>query len=343
MRLPRRLVPSLATGALFAWSTAAAAEPPRSVRLVYEPPPVASCPDEASFRNLVAARLGYDPFVATSNDEVHVTFARRGAKLRARADVTSAGATSPSARELDGEPDQCEALGAALATTIAIALDPLASLGPASPNAPPPPPPQQQRPPAQQQPPPPLPAPQRATPDAARSPTSRALADGAHVHVFAAVGGVASAAVAPSVSFGGEAGVGLRAAAFSVEAEGRVEGMLAPVHVASGDRLDASVLTGALIPCANLREWAPCGVLRLGAFQGHAPDVANPSLGSSLYAAVGARLGYVIPLSGTFSLRPAVEVTFCLNRTSLLVDHETVWTAPPIAAAIQLELLASLS
>src|SRR5262245_29236928 len=83
------------------------------------------CPDEESFRNLVAARLGYDPFEPDGKHAAVVKIARQGGLLRAEARVTREGQPEPGARELEGGLGQCEALTSALATAVAIALDPV--------------------------------------------------------------------------------------------------------------------------------------------------------------------------------------------------------------------------
>src|ERR1700722_15263362 len=70
----------------------------------------ASCPDEASFRNLVAARLGYEPFATGAPDRVDVEIARSGAGLRGRASVERRDGRTPGAREISGRPHECEAL-----------------------------------------------------------------------------------------------------------------------------------------------------------------------------------------------------------------------------------------
>src|SRR5579859_6656110 len=77
---------------------AAAAERER-LRLTYAAPEDAGCPDEASFRNLVAARLGYDPFVPDSPDVVSVSLQRDHRTLRGRAEVVRPG-EPPTEREL---------------------------------------------------------------------------------------------------------------------------------------------------------------------------------------------------------------------------------------------------
>src|SRR5690242_9106328 len=82
-----------------------------TARLAYATPAdVAGCPDEASFRNLVAARLGYDPFLAEGRHDAAVSIEKHHGKLVARARVTRQGQTEPGVRELGGAPDQCEAL-----------------------------------------------------------------------------------------------------------------------------------------------------------------------------------------------------------------------------------------
>ena len=134
-------------------------------------------------------------------------------------------------------------------------------------------------------------------------------------------------------------GFGLRVRAFSLEVGGRAEAMTGPVRVGSGDRLQASILSGALWPCVHLGSFSGCASVRVGAFQGYAPDVAQPSLGTSIFASVGARFGYSIALSRVLALRPTIEGALPLARTSLLIDRTAVWTAPPVTAGAGLALV----
>jgi hypothetical protein len=320
----------LIVGSLLAmtlWTTPAFAGEPGGLRLTYATPDDARCPDEASFRNLVAARLGHDPFVATGPDAVRVAVARDRGRLHGRVEVTRSGQAPSSARELSGEADKCEALAAALATTLAIALDPMRAPAPVPPPAPPP---------AAstvvivEQAPAPPPEPPRPNAPAA-SPTP--------IVVFGVAGGVASVAAAPSFTLGGEIGLGVRVRAFSILAAGRAEATPGPVRVDSGDRLQAAILSGSLAPCAHLGGWSGCAFARVGAFQGYAPDVVSPSLGTTVFASVGARVGYSLVLSRALALRPTLEGALPIVRTSLVIDKSVVWTAPPASAGAGLALL----
>jgi hypothetical protein len=160
------------------------------------------------------------------------------------------------------------------------------------------------------------------------------------VILFGFAGGIVSMEEAPSVTIGGEAGAGLRIRAFSVEVSARAESTPLAVRADSGDRLQVTILSGAVAPCAHLGPWSGCAVGRLGALQGYAPDVTNPSLGSTLYASIGARIGYSIPLSGILALTPTLEGAIPLQRTQLLIDGSPVWTAGPATAAVGLAISA---
>jgi hypothetical protein len=160
------------------------------------------------------------------------------------------------------------------------------------------------------------------------------------VTFFGFAGGIVSLEEAPSVAIGGEAGAGVRIRALSVEVSARAESTPGAVRADSGDRVQVTILSGALAPCAHLGAWSGCAVARLGALQGYAPDVAHPSLGTALYASVGARIGYSIALSRVLTLLPTVEGAIPLQRTQLLIDGSPVWTAGPAAAAAGLAISA---
>ncbi len=304
------------------------AEPPKeTARLTYV---VASnaprCPDEASFRNLVTARLGYDPFEPGGLHEASVEITREAGRLRARARVRRRGQAEPGARELTGALDACEALVSALATTVAIALDPARAIqGPAPP---PPPPVQPPSPPPPSPPSPPPPSPPPPAPPPATEPVRASFS--------ARASGVASIGAAPGPAVGGELGVALRVGVFSVEVGVRAESTPSATTVASGDRIEATLITASLVPCADLRGWSACALLRGGAFQGKALTVDPPTLQSSPFVAAGLRGGYTLHLAGPVSARADAEVAFALIRTSLIVGASPVWTAPPILGGVNL-------
>jgi hypothetical protein len=302
-----------------------AAADPVSLRLDYDLPAslVEACPNASSFRNLVAARLGYDPFEphpamgGAVQDAVRVTLFSHDHHVQADALLVRQGRPTRPARALEGSLSECEALVSALATTIAIALDD-GEHAPAPPAAPPQP--------ALAAPPPPAPPPERHEALPAVAPRHREP-----LSIFVAVAPVVSVGAMPSLSLGGEAGAGLRRGHFSIEGLIRAETTAAATRVASGDRLKASVFTGAALPCGEVANARICGVGRIGRFEGSDPDLPGGSTrlnAGSLYASLGLRLGYWFRLSSSVTLEPSIEGDIPLVITKLVVSSATVWTAP---------------
>lgn len=80
------------------------------------------------------------------------------------------------------------------------------------------------------------------------------------VILFGTASAVAAAGLMPGPSAGGGVGVGVRVGALSAEISGRAETMFDATRVASGDRLDASVLSGMLAPCGHIGGLVACGL-----------------------------------------------------------------------------------
>lgn len=318
--------------ALFASTIAvsAAAQDRETARLAYVMPAgLVSCPEEASFRDLVAARLGYDPFQSAGKHAVSVEVARASGRLRASARVQRQGQASPGARELAGALDQCEALVTALATTVAIALDPVRGMAgpaprevPAAPPSPPPPPP-----------------PSRPAAGPPAAPQVAPEAPPARVSWLAYAGGVASVGGTPGPALGGEIGFGLRVKSFLLEAGARAEVTPGTVTASSGDRIQAAIYTGTLVPCFHHAGFSGCALLRFGALQARAPDVVQPRFVTAPYAAAGLRGGYTLHLAGPLSLRASLDVAFPLVRRWLGISGEAVWNPPPISGGLSLGLV----
>jgi hypothetical protein len=318
---------------------------------------VASCPNEESFRHLVAARLGYEPFTPDGRHRVSVALRLDRNRLRGRAEIARAGQPSR-ARELAAEPDQCDSLVAALATAVAIAIDPArsAQATPPSPSIPPHPPdpvapspiavpPTTAAPPPIAAPPiapsaiaPPPPSPALAVPPAGEAPPTARPS----TKLFASLDGVAALGLAPGGVAGGELDVGVRVSSVSLALLGRLEATLGASRVSSGDRLEATIASGGIVPCLHPDPWTLCVPVRVGVFEGRAPDVVAPSLGKSLFGAVGGRAGYELPLVSGFALRALASAEVPTVRTSLIVDHRDVWTAPAVFGGVQLGVLVTL-
>jgi hypothetical protein len=323
------------------WSFRASALDPPAIALDYARAPTLAdaCPDESSFRNLVIARLGYDPFLASAananddlRDRVHVELTANHGRVDAAASLTRNGQSPHASRALVGATSECESIVSALATTIAIALDPVHAGAPVT--ASPPPAPSTIAPSA------PAPAPAPAPDSAPPSPPSPLPIASAPLSYFASAAPVVSIGVAPSASFGGEAGFGVARDRFSIEAVARAEAMPGPATVASGHRLTASIFSGSILPCARIADLRVCALLRVGEFEGQAPELATKQPGASLYAALGVRIGYAFRFADRFALEPSIEAAIPLARTSLDISGASVWTAPvaSVGGALAIDL-----
>jgi hypothetical protein len=147
--------------------------------------------------------------------------------------------------------------------------------------------------------------------------------------------------ILPGASVGGDVGVGVRRGDASIELMGRAETTPSATKVASGDNIEATAFSALLSPCGIFHEVSVCALGRFGALQGRAPDVAKPSLGTSLFATVGARVGYTLWISPVFGLRAMAAAEFPLIRTLLVVNQTQVWTAPLATASLQIGIVIS--
>jgi hypothetical protein len=317
--------------AFFASARALAADTLETARLTYSAAPRLSsrCPDADSFRNQVAARLGYQAFTEEGLHAVTVSVSESRTGVRAHAEVLRQGQTVPGVRELEGSVEKCEALLAALATAVAISLDPVRSMAP---------PPVAMSVPA---PAPATPSLQPAPPQVQQAPPAAPIEPKVPLRLFGALDAAFTIGILPSASVGGDVGVGVRRGDASIELMGRAETTPSATTVASGDRLEASAFSALLSPCGIFHELSVCALGRFGALQGRAPDVAKPSLGTSLFATVGARVGYTLWISPVFGLRAMAAAEFPLIRTLLVVNQTQVWTAPLATASLQIGIVIS--
>lgn len=104
-------------------SSAARAQHVTHASLAYERTAEASaCPDEDEFREVVAERLGRDPFVADTVTVVRVLFERDGRDYVGTVRVTDSAGDRAATRTLRAR--SCESVATSLATVIAVGLEP---------------------------------------------------------------------------------------------------------------------------------------------------------------------------------------------------------------------------
>ncbi len=310
-------------------SSAALAAP--SARLVYVREAEAeSCMDEDGLHQAVAARLGYDPFFTWAKVTVVAHVRKEVGAFRADVTLVDEAGVSRGKREITSPGDSCGPLGAALALTISIALDPL-SLAPKPPaSAPPPvaiappdePPPAPREPPT---PPSPSPIPLQIKPRRIDSPPPEWQG-------FIGIAALGSYGATPGIAFGGALRGSLARGHFSLGLEARAD---APTTSAAttGGAVKAWLAQSTLLGCGRVAIVVGCGFLSAG------PLVATgivtlPHTAVLPYVAVGPRIGVEWPLSTRFQVEGFTQVGFALARRALQVDGRDAFRQPVAAFSV---------
>lgn len=298
---------------------AAAAAP---ARLVYEPGD-SGCPSRERLVSAVAARLGPEPFDEAASDAVEVTLARTGAGLTARV-VRRTQEAEVGRRELSSPTTDCSELFRAVELAVAIAIDPRAGL-----VRPPPPPPTAptSQPPAESAAPP-----AESIAQAPPAPPQRAFG----FHAGAGIAGVVGSGPRPT---GGVTVLsGLTRGWVEVGVGGRFE---LPVRLAleSGASVSTEAFLGELSGCGVWRGGRLCALAAAGALRivGQGLSLGTVDRAAAVVLA-GVRLAYDWRVATSLVVRPSLDVSFALTRTSVTSDT-VVWQTPPVTGSLAITFL----
>jgi hypothetical protein len=296
------------------------------LRLDYQRGPGAdACPERATVAAAIAVQLGYDPFDETAAERLSVAITREGDQFVVRVEQRDARGAVRWSYPPTRHPD-CAQLVGALAIATAIQIDPF-SLPPGSPPQAPAVPV-----PLPAPPPPIVPAP---TPTVDRRQAEPPPKDRPLVRVGLA--GAMEAGIAPAITAGFLAQVGVRWRYVSVAAEGRVD-----VPTSSSEQVmeqaTARLMLGAgsVVTCGHLplpiqpRGWnvAGCALLTLGAIYGQSEGASIPKSGSVLYAGAGGRLGLEVPVGGSVALRVFGDMTGTIPNITVLLPGNATFVVP---------------
>jgi hypothetical protein len=303
--------------AIAAFAEAREAPAREQARLVYHVDPAlgSRCPDEAAMRTLVAARLGYDPFVTEHVPRtVELRVRRHGAGLQGHVTITD-GKSAPAVREMASPSEDCEGLVASLAVTIAVGIDPLSLAPPPEKSAPPPPEPtsKSEWPPDTEE----KPAPKAPPPPPAAQPELHA-------------GPIVAIGAAPAPSLGVTIGAGPRWRSVSIGIEGRADFPASKPGEFGGD-VSSSLLLLNVVPCLHLGPGRACVLASAGVLRSSGEGVSDPNQDTRFYASVGARGGVELPLGERFAIAAHADFNATLTRVTLSLDGREVWKTPPVS------------
>lgn len=272
------------------------------------------CPDEATFVELVAARLGREPFAEDGEARVEVSLRREGQRFIGALEWVRDGMAAH--RELESSVS-CEEAAESLAMLVAVALDdtpePVAEMPPELPVREPT-----------------LPTPEAApvVDDEPVPPPSIPIAG--------------FLALAPTLAFGGgvdwtlggrvEGGVGIGPVWLGLEltAETQPGARL----LAEGASAELSLFFAGASACVKIDVISICVLGGGGGLAATVHGVDMPRAHTSGMAFIGGRFGVTIPLPGAFFLRPQIEAVGMVLRSAIAAGDIRLWEASPVAGRI---------
>lgn len=314
------------------WSYPASAS--QSAKLVYARASEAdSCGEESSLRQAVARRLGYDPFVAVSDNTVVAELRGDGEGLRARVFVIERGNAVGGVRELTSKSRHCDELMLAVALAISIAIDPesIDRVVDVTSEASPEPVPQAK--PVELV----VPAPAKRLRKPAPPPTPPPEAAGP-LGIRFGVGAFFATGPAPFPSLGLAGDVELAAKKWSIGLEPRwlpaTESAPLP---SSGATAKTSLLGLTLAPCYRINAWRGCYLAEIGRLDSQG-NVASPKRDVSVWAAQGLRIAFHLGAETGFGATAKLDGMVALNRVRLQVDGQPVHETPRLVGRLGLDV-----
>jgi hypothetical protein len=316
---------------LLSTPTWAADFPPRSaVRLTYDRGELKRCPDEQVFRDVLRARMSYDPFSPEAEARLVVTIVREGHAYRGRAELRDRVGAVLWPRALGPFAD-CQSLVEGLGLAVSIKLDPGGGEGPTAP------------PPLQR----PLP-PEEEEETTAPAPSPRRTEE-LKVRPWIKLGAsmVLGLGVAPRPAAGIAADIGFRLPSWPETLWVALE--LRAFPPAEG-QADAGILlvrtwqvTGAAIPCGHWRMLFGCGVVEMGTLWGTTDALATGHAQTArlFHFSLGGRAGAEWQALEHLTLRVSADALFAPLRQALQVEGVPQWVAPILAGAFETSVVVS--
>jgi hypothetical protein len=298
-----------------------------SSRLVYvRGPGAGACPDQSSVREAVRKRLGYDPFFPSSDKTIILRVMRDSGKLRGEVELVDEQGKQVGKREFSAAQDECDQLLRAMALSISIAIDPKSAetyaQGPDVDGAPDPPI-KQTEPQTDSQPEPLSPA--LLTPPApATAPKAKPSREAAPRLWSAGLGATLQLGSMPQAALGATAFGALRTGSWSLAIEGELD---APVTTEQqGVELRSSGGGLKLLPCGHWRLLSACPVSALRWLTATGSASGLGATAGSL--AFGARLGFELPLSPSFSALASGDLLLTAVPVRLVSEGRDLWETP---------------
>jgi hypothetical protein len=345
-----RVAAVLAACHLSALAASAHAASPITVAIDYEIAPASvDCPDLEAFRASVRRQLGYDPFRPEAERRVAVQISRRESGFSGRIRWSDAQGNWVGDRRLSTTRSDCAGIAASVAFSVAVQVQLMAALAPASPE------------PVVTPPAPPSPAPIASAPDATntdRNPTVEELRPepkrppvevtpaivqpvpprrAQQLTLSVGLGPSIAFRVAPQATGVGRFFVRGGVGPFSVELGGDAALPVSQNEAgASGFSLDRFSATAAA--CGHVSALAACVTGTLGRLQAHGFGVDQRASPVGYFSQAGARVMATHSVGESFFATARVDGLIMVSPSTVMLNDVAVWTTPRICALLGFDL-----
>jgi hypothetical protein len=320
-------------------AASAHAAPPALVTLEYEVAQEASgCPNIEEFQSSVARQLGYDPFRPGADRRVAVRIARKEPGFAGAIQWSDASGRWVGDRRLSSQRVECSEIAANVAFAVAVQIQLLAALAPAtsepsSPAAEPGPAPTATTGPPDAKAVPP------AQPDDAAERTSRPGERGRprdRLTLFAGLGASLALGLAPHATGVGRIFVGGQLAPISLELA--FDGALpASQRQPDGSGFSLTRFTLGAAACGNFRPFAACLTGTFGRLEARGFGLDEAASPAGLFSQVGGRVVATYNFSDRFFASARVDGLVMLTTWTVTLNDGIVWTTPRVGGLAGLD------
>jgi hypothetical protein len=295
---------------------------------------LAGCPDEGSFRRMVASQVGYDPFDAASADRIFARVRTQDGSIQGVVEWRDAAGTPRGERRLESSAGDCAELVRTMSFAVAVQIQlvsreaeskadtsdrkaPRSEKNEAESAAT-----ASSRPRADQ------PAPRDALPGADESAAFR-FALGA--------GPVVAFGIAPNTAIGAHAFGAFRAGGLGLELAAELS-LPSTQETSEGEGFEQHVALGSLAGCAALRPFSGCIVGKAGRLTVSGFGVDEPRSASGLITLIGPRVALEQELGKHWLVTLRVELLATLAPWAVELNHRELWKSPPLAVFMGADL-----
>jgi hypothetical protein len=156
--------------------------------------------------------------------------------------------------------------------------------------------------------------------------------------VEASLGAVASTGVAPGPAVGLSLGADVRWRMLSLGLEGRVDAPAAKSAHAGGD-VSSWLAVGSLVPCVYVGPLFGCALAQAGSMQASGTGVLDARSRQVAWWAAGGRIGVLVAVAATLSLRARTDLVADLRPPTLVLEGASGWAAPAVALSLGADAL----